>query len=65
MENHRRPQPEGQDPELAEFNAPATVEDGLGDEETTLLDGEVMTPDIVGHEARAPEGSDHDEDPNA
>ena len=45
--------------------APATVEDGLGDEETTLLDGEVMTPDIVGHEARAPEGSDHDEDPNA
>jgi len=48
-----------------EFNPPTTVEEGLGDEETTPLDSEAATPDEEGNEAGAAEASDHDEDPDA
>jgi len=48
-----------------EFNPPATHEDGLGDEETTHLDGEAKTLSDEGDEAGATEGNGHDEDRDA
>jgi len=35
-----------------EFNLPATVEDGLGDEEAMPLDGGAATPSEEGNEPR-------------
>ncbi|KAJ8435637.1 hypothetical protein Cgig2_012298 [Carnegiea gigantea] len=56
---------EGQNPELVDFNPPATDEGGSGDDETTSLDGEAATPDDESNEATAHEDSDNDEDPDA
>jgi len=47
---------------LVEFNPPTAVEEGLGDKETTPLDGEAATPNEEGDATGAAEGSDRDED---
>jgi len=58
------PIPRG-NPELVEFNAPITEQDGLDNEESTFLDGDVGFPGDKENEVVVHEGSDHDKDPNA
>ena len=45
VEDHRLAHAKRRNPELVEFNPPVTNKDGLGDEETTPLDGEARSPD--------------------
>jgi len=65
VDNCRRAEVEGREPELVEFNPLTTIKEGLGDEETIPLDGNVVMPDKEGDKAGAAEGSDHDEDLDA
>ena len=48
-----------------EFNPLITEEDGLGDNETTPLDGAAGSPDDEDNEGAVHEGSGHEEDPDA
>ena len=64
VEDRRRAQAEGRDPELVDFNPPVTDEDSLANKETTPLDGEAATLDDEGDEAAVHGDSDNDENPN-
>lgn len=61
IEDLHQDQAKGRNSELEDFISLVPDEDGLGDEETTALDGEDATPDSEGDEVVACEES-NDED---